>query len=886
MKSLWTLAFVACCTLFAQAQTLVPIEQDFTPAGPQLQTDLPNKNLPQQLERLAPVKEAAAAPHHPDHRNCAQNHVEDQIRQQDVAAWEARMNQIHQLAMNYLENSDPSELRSSTLTIPVHVVVVHKSSESIGVGRNISLAQIQSQIDILNEDYQALNSDIGGVPSIFAGVVGNVNFEFCLADTDPNGNPTDGITRYVNNNNTLSTSTIDNTVKPATNWDPSRYMNLYCASISGGILGYAYFPGISPAYLDGPVVTYTAFGDIGTASAPFDKGRTATHEVGHYFGLRHIWGDGPCSFDDGFADTPTSDGPNYGCPGTTSSCGSTDMSMNYMDYVNDACMYMFSDDQANYMNGILGSSRSGLLSSDGCSGSGGGSCAVPGGLFASSITSTDAQLNWASVPGATSYNARARQVGTTTWATGSTSGLSIGFTGLSACTDYEFQVEAVCGGTSSGFSSSTIFTSGGCGSSCPVPSGLFASSITTSDAVLNWGSVSGATSYNARARAVGTTTWATGSTSGLSIGFTGLSACTDYEFQVEAVCGGSTSGFSSSTIFTSAGCSGGSCSASSYCNANATNTSDEWIGSVTIGSATSTTGDNGGYYNGTGSTLTSLSTGSSYSIQVVPVWSGVLYNEYSRIWIDYNQDGDYNDAGELAFDQGSATSVSPVNGTIVIPSSASIGTTGMRVIMRYNTAPSSCGTFTYGEVEDYCVEITSGGGSSCSVPAGLNTTINSSTSITLSWGSVSGASNYTLQGRRVGGPWNTFTVSGTSASFTVPCCNSYEWRIRANCGGTSSAYSAIQPFTMPGLRDVEVESFKLYPNPASSQLTLEFEASVDNDAQVQIIDALGRVQLIQNIAAIQGSNRIQLNLGDLAAGLYQVILDQSGELKITTLRVE
>jgi hypothetical protein len=135
--------------------------------------------------------------------------------------------------------------------------------------------------------------------------------------------------------------------------DSSKYLNIWVCNIGGGILGYAQFPGGSAA-TDGIVVGPQFFGSQGFVQAPFDKGRTTTHEIGHWLNLRHIWGDGRCLQDDFVADTPSSDRPNYGCPSyPTVNCRTNDMTMNYMDYVNDECMYMFSEGQKSRMRALF-----------------------------------------------------------------------------------------------------------------------------------------------------------------------------------------------------------------------------------------------------------------------------------------------------------------------------------------------------------------------------------------------------------------------------------------------------------------------------------------------------------------------------------------------------
>ena len=161
----------------------------------------------------------------------------------------------------------------------------------------------------------------------------------------------------------------DKVKKPATGgiapFQPDTHLNLWVCPLTGGLLGYAQFPGGPPA-TDGVVINVSAFGTIGTAQAPFAKGRTATHEIGHYFNLRHIWGDTPdCSGSDMVADTPNCAGPNTGMPVfpvvTCNNGPNGDMFMNYMDYTDDAGMFMFTAQQVLRMRAALETSRAGLM---------------------------------------------------------------------------------------------------------------------------------------------------------------------------------------------------------------------------------------------------------------------------------------------------------------------------------------------------------------------------------------------------------------------------------------------------------------------------------------------------------------------------------------------
>ncbi len=254
---------------------------------------------------------------------------------------------------------------SSVVTIPVHVIIVHPPGQAVGTGSNLSMDHIESQITVLNEDFRRMNADAANMPPEFPG--DDSMIEFCLASVDPSGNPTDGVTRYATNQNLSSNEFA---IKSATGWDRNQYLNIWVGPNLGGVLGWAYVPnpsGLPNPTLDGAVVATSTFGGPGYATgAPYNLGRTATHEIGHYLGLFHVWGNGGggCGVDDNISDTPVQDAPNYGCPSHPHvSCGSNDMFMNYMDYVNDACMNSFSTEQGDYMNLILSTSRSSLNSS-------------------------------------------------------------------------------------------------------------------------------------------------------------------------------------------------------------------------------------------------------------------------------------------------------------------------------------------------------------------------------------------------------------------------------------------------------------------------------------------------------------------------------------------
>lgn len=257
--------------------------------------------------------------------------------------------------------------RTGITTVPVVVHVIHRTA-----AENISDAQVKSQIKVLNEDFRAKNKDVSKVPAPFKPLVGDAKIKFKLATKDPDGKSTTGITRT---KTTAPFFSSDDKMKSSATggidaWDAKKYLNIWVCTLVDGVndlLGYAYFPGV-PDSIDGVVVLNTAFGTTGTAAAPFNKGRTTTHEIGHYLNLHHIWGgqsvSDPCSDSDFVSDTPNQFSSNGRTPTFPRiSCRNEphgDMFMNYMDYVDDAAMFMFSKGQVARMQASLTGPRSAL----------------------------------------------------------------------------------------------------------------------------------------------------------------------------------------------------------------------------------------------------------------------------------------------------------------------------------------------------------------------------------------------------------------------------------------------------------------------------------------------------------------------------------------------
>jgi hypothetical protein len=441
--------------------------------------------------------------------------------------------------------------RATVINIPVVFHVVYNLTE-----QNISDAQFQSQIDVLNEDFSYTNTDRTTAPSYFQGLAGNAQLHFVLAARDPNGNPTNGIIRSYTSVTSFSSdgSVCYASMGGQNAWPSSQYLNIWVCKKSGAA-GYSSYPWSGSPATDGIIVGYNYVGRVGTFTNNwnFQKGRTVTHEVGHWLGLIHIWGDAACG-DDLVGDTPSQSAASGSCPvyPRMSSCSPNsngDMFMNYMDYTYDACRVMFSAAQVTRMNAYLDGTRASLQTSLGGTPPSTGVCNVPSGLVAASVTSGSAVLGWVST-GAISYNIRYKPTSSSTWSTSSSAGLSLSIASLAASTIYEFQVQSICSSGSSSYSASTIFTTLA-SVTCNVPAGLNATSVTSGSVTMNWGST-GALSYNVRYKATSSSTWITTSSATISKAVSGLSSSTTYEFQVQSVCSAGSSGYSASAFFTTA----------------------------------------------------------------------------------------------------------------------------------------------------------------------------------------------------------------------------------------------------------------------------------------------------------------------------------------------
>lgn len=421
-------------------------------------------------------------------------------------------------------------------TIPVVVHVIYRTANE-----NISDAQILSQIDILNKDFRKLNTDWTNTPAPFINSVADCGVQFCLAQVDPNGNPTTGIVRVPT---TVTTFTANDAVKYTAQggddaWDRNKYLNIWVCNMMG-YLGYASFPG-SPAAVDGVVVQHSAFGTGGNTMWPYNLGRTATHEIGHWMNLFHIWGDDGtgCLGSDRVDDTPNQAGYNSACPTYPKvSCNNGpngDMFMNFMDYTNDACMYMFTAGQKLRIDATFafGGPRWAILSSNACNSN---ACGMPDSLYATNINYNSATVGWQANPNAENYIFQYKLTNDTAWTTLNLNTNTYTFNGLAELTAYDFRVLTECVIGTSSFTNPFTFTTTAIPLPCNAPDQLNSSVASFSSATISWQPSQYALGYNVRYKAISNINWIIDSTLNTSFNLTDLMPTTTYEFQIQTKC--------------------------------------------------------------------------------------------------------------------------------------------------------------------------------------------------------------------------------------------------------------------------------------------------------------------------------------------------------------
>ncbi len=790
-----------------------------------------------------------------------------------------------------------SVLSNTIITIPVVVHVLYNMA-----AENVSDAQIDSQIAALNRDFRKQNSDTTSIPAPFKSMAGDAEIEFCLAQRDPFGNATIGITRTFTSETTFTT---DNKIKYTAQggkdaWSRDQYLNIWVGNLGSSLGGYAQYPGGSPSS-DGVVINYIVFGMAPYVGSPYEKGRVGVHEVGHWLNLRHPWGTSTCG-DDYVADTPQQEGANYFCPTypKVSTCAGNgangDMYMNYMDYTFDACRTMFSAGQVQRMIALFAvlGARSPLLVSNGCTPPGGALCTDPSGLGATAITTTSASLNWNSTS-AVSYNVRYRATGTTTWTTASATANTKNISGLSAGTTYDWQVQGVCSGNSSNYTATSNFTTQAV---CVDPAGLSATAITTTGATLNWNST-GAVSYNVRYRATGTTPWTTTTATANTKNISGLSAGTAYEWQVQGVCSGNSSNYSTVDTFstlascnvpaqpgtnnitaTTAELSWQSTNAVSYYVRFRLAGSSNWLNLTPVSANVSISnlepgrtyewqvkstcqGSSSGYcvlqnFN----TLVACQTPTGLSSgQTGSSWANISWNNQSATsyWVYYRHlsnttwDSIASSANSLLLENLSSSSQYEwmLKANCGVYSSANSG------IKIFTTMPP------------------------CEAPIGtsLHSVVNNTAII--KW-EGNNAGMYQVRYKKTSeSQYQFIIIADTSTSINNLELNAiYEASVRTICGFDSSAYSAIIQFntiSSSALESIGEIIKTIYPNPFSEKITVSFNSSFTEHSSILISDLSGRI--FKSIPVETGATFVILEMGSFSAGVYFLAVQSASGIR-------
>ncbi|SEC81426.1 Por secretion system C-terminal sorting domain-containing protein [Tenacibaculum sp. MAR_2009_124] len=454
---------------------------------------------------------------------------------------------------NINTNRTLAKLEGNIIKLPVVIHVLYNNDLE-----NISYEQILSQLEVLNEDFRRTNPDRNDRwPQ-----AGDMEIEFYLTEVDPDGNTSSGITRTFSSKAKWTWDDMQNhRMKKSSQggvdpWDATEFLNIWICDIDDNYGGYATYPGGDPS-VDGVVCNPNNWGskDKGTGfylQNGYDKGRTATHEMGHFLNLLHVWGDGGCESDDFVEDTPLASERHSICSTSTSTCGSLDMVENYMDYTQDACKNLFTEGQKTRMRAVLelGGPRYELAISDKtlnpeCT------ATVPMNMAVFDITNSEVTLRWIHVPGAASYDVRYREIGTDEWVVENATTKNPTISGLSGFTQYEIQVRSNCpNGESSEYSESEEFTTLFDPCTVSVPQNITIANITTNEALVSWNSISGA-GYQLRYREVNTANWIEQNVQENTKILNTLFSETTYEVQVRSICpDGTTSNYSNVKTFT------------------------------------------------------------------------------------------------------------------------------------------------------------------------------------------------------------------------------------------------------------------------------------------------------------------------------------------------
>jgi len=770
-------------------------------------------------------------------RNCGtMEHLKNQ--QLHDPTFKSKMDLIEAQTANFIKNANLNKPTAAVVTIPVVFHVIYATS-----AENITDAKCIEQLNQLNLDFAKLNRDTNSIPAVFRNFAADTKIQFCLAQRDPNGAVTNGI---IHKATTVTTFNFDDKVKYTASggdnaWPTNSYLNIWTCNLGGGLLGYAQFPGGANA-TDGVVILYSSIGSLnspGTAT-PYHLGRTATHEVGHWLNLRHIWGDANCG-DDLVNDTPTQQTSNSGCPSfphiTCSNGTNGDMYMNYMDYTNDACMNMFTIGQTSRMNALFasGGARSSLTNSLGCTAI--TSCNMATGLFAASYSSTTASLGWAASTGAVSYNVQYRKTGTTIWTTTNSTTNSTILSGLTPSTIYEYQVQTVCVSGLSSFTTSTNFATiatTGCtdvyepnntsGTSKIIPINNSISGLINTAADADW--------YDFRTITPNTN---------VKINLTNLAADYDvmlYDSLLNIIGVASSASTTAEQIIANTTVARKyfvKVNGYNYVNLATYNFSSGTASAITPSAKISISPITIGNNNGTTTLITNTSASSTYT----------------------GASGTYN-AGAAAR-VGALSTIASGSAYFQFTITPNVGNAVSITGINFGSRSTSTGPLAYAirsSFDNYATNIATGTLANTSAWAlklnSLNISAAIGTAVTFriygyngTGSNIANTANWRI---------DDLSILGSSNGFNATSC----YNLNVSTGATN--FKSIQ--------SNDNSNISIYPNPVHQILNAEFSSNHASPLQIRVLDQLGRIIINKNTNAVQGKNTIPINVSRLQKGIY------------------
>lgn len=508
-------------------------------------------------------------------------------------------------------------------------------------------------------------------------------------------------------------------------------------------------------------------------------------------------------------------------------------------------------------------------------------CEPPFGLGVDSVGSESARVFWTSTDSTLNTDLRWRNALNPTWDTLENVSNHFLWTGLDTCTVYEFQLEDMCQDTVSGYSESFYFETDGC---CRAPGNISIFDISINGMAISWDSVLAAQTYNLiLTTPIGPVTFE--GLNGTAFNLENLSPCTEYTVQIEIVCQGGGTDVSPPVLFTTIGC--GTCLDTEYCPSKSEDATGEWIANVSINNLDNTSLSDNGYGNYTNLSA-DLVTWQNYSISITPGFNNFEYAEWFTVWIDFDQDGAFDGAGEEVFNS-NGTSTSTVVGNILIPGDAQLGSTRMRVAMRFNVAPEACDEFfSFGEVEDYCVNILPGSEPDCYPPQGLNVSVIGNTFADLSWNETPDAIAYEMRIRPLSLPiWTVIsTTANEVTALNLEVCQLHQFQIRSVCVDEKSLWSPSANF-MTGCfvptneKEPVFFDLEIYPNPFDDGLWVSFQTLEPGEVFFEMTDVTGKSVFRKSDWATSGrpSFRLDFDKGKLPSGMYFLSLkNEHGEV--------